>query len=235
VDSLQDLAERVAAVATQFRDVKAETKKVEQNVRLASELGEATSRVSLRSGFLKAAIEDGSIDRGALPLAAVQTALRAVQSAMDSAPDDLVSNASAACRALEALAATLKVAVQRGWSDVTGSLSLAERSVLVEALKHVPAYERQVTTLSSLLRTLQAQVQSDYLSAADYRLFKETLEEFETEFARLQLTDSEGVQRFLRRFIAGLATLEDLTPEIHDWIKQQDIEQSFFLRPGRSA
>lgn len=233
--TLQELADQVRSTAAQFRDVKAETKKIEQNARVTESLRTAMRGVDLRAGFLKEAVKDGSITRATLPIRDVQAAQRAVDVALTESTEDMISNTASACRQLDELVVALRTSTERAWADVVAGLSLDERRVLVEALKHVPAYAVQVAELSSLLRTLEAQLRHDYLTASDYRLFKETLAEFEEAFARLRLTDSEGVAQFLKRFIAGLATLEDLTPEIHAWIKQQQIEKSFYLRPRRTT
>ncbi len=230
---LRELATRLVEAAGQFRNVKDQQKLVEQNVREAKAVRDVTGLVEARATFLKETIGDGSLSRSSLPQGDIASARRTVREVILADKASRPGLADRATRDLKDLDGYLRVATVEGWRQISGSLNLDERQVLLEALRHVPAYAGRVRDLKDLLRTLQAQLRSPYLTGSDYRLFKETLEEFEEAFETLQVSNSEVIQDFLGKFVRGTATLADLVPEVHAWIKEQKIESSFYLRTAR--
>lgn len=231
--TLSELAEELASAARRLSNLQQEAARVEQAVRARVDVIANRDRAKVRFGFLDESVRDGRLPSAIIPVPQVRDAAVAAKLALECSSDEIVAKTAEANKKAADLSDVLRSVAGLGWRSLVVKLNLIERRALVEALRHVPQYRAEAAMLIALLNTLESQMRSEFVTRADYRLFKETLEEFEEAFNQLKISESPDVEVFLRQFAMGLATMVHLTDDARDWIREQGIESSFHIRPAR--
>jgi hypothetical protein len=134
--------------------------------------------------------------------------------------------------ALTALSQELRSIIERNWKDVADQARLTDVLGLLEALTHVQSYRQRATTLLQQANTLQHTLGNPVGDATSYRQFQQQLQTFLAAVNSLKIGDKPGLEEFLKDAVAGLATLNRLTPPITSWIDEQGLSNHFFIRPG---
>jgi hypothetical protein len=235
VSELRLLAERVAAAARDVTDVKSAQDRIERTARVAEDVREAVDRAELPATALAAMHADGV---AVMPSVAVQAAAQAAAAATAAVrtgqPSDPADDSGRRLRdAINDLRDALRSQATATWRDAGLKSSLAGRIALLKALAMVPAFKARADEAARLATSLAQDVASDYLPAAQYRVFRETLDEFEEAFKAFDLSAVREASVFLLRSANGTATVADVTPEVRAWLRRHDLETAFDVRPSR--
>ncbi len=126
-------------------------------------------------------------------------------------------------KALTSIIKTLKDSVNEEWEAFYAGLANGRISKLTTVQSITPDKNKT----NSVLTKLNNGAKLNYEDNGNLRLFAVGIKEADLILSKLELTDS--ILSFLDKVSAGRATINDLTRDVKEWIKEENLADKFLI------